>query len=52
MKVSYHVIPVPKGYEPFDAFYEIETFGQLKLPWWRLWFGRRTWAVIEVIDDV
>lgn len=29
-----------------DAYWEIQVFGRLKLPWWRR-FGRRTWAVIE-----
>jgi hypothetical protein len=46
-----HVIPVPRGMTPEEAFAEIETFGELvEYRWWRLrfrWPWRR-WAVVEV----
>lgn len=51
--MAVHVIPVPHGYTPEDAFDEIETFGQLaEYRWWRwrFWPGFRSWAVIEVDD--
>jgi hypothetical protein len=47
--MEYHVIPVPRGYDPMDAWWEIEIFGELKAPWWRRIFGL-TWASIEVDD--
>jgi hypothetical protein len=46
-----HVIPVPRGYEPLDAWWEIQTFGRLKLPWWRRFWTRRSWAIIEVEEE-
>jgi hypothetical protein len=49
--VSVHVIPVPRGYTPEQAWDEIDTLGALvEARWWkpRFWFPR--WAVV-VVDE-
>lgn len=45
-----HVIPVPHGMTPEEAFAEIETMGQLVEHRWWNWRYRwpfRRWAVVE-----
>lgn len=49
-----HVIPVPGGMTPEDAFAEIDTYGQLlEYRWWkpRFHWPLRKWAVVTVEDD-
>lgn len=51
--MSVHVIPVPAGMEPEDAWDEIEAFGELvEYRWWRPRFRWpfRKWAVV-VVDE-
>ena len=46
-----HVIPVPHGYTPEDAWAEISVMGHLVgYRWWKPRFWRMRWATI-VVDD-
>lgn len=41
-----HVIPVPEGMTPEDAWQEIQTMGELVgFRWWHRFTRRRSWAV-------
>lgn len=51
--VQIHVIPVPYGYTPDQAYDEIRVFGRLlDYRWWRWRFQWpfRQWAVVEVVE--
>ena len=47
--MSVHVIPVPRGMSPDDAWAEIQVFGRIvEHRWWHRFTRRCRWAVVEV----